>query len=37
MLTQARIFSYKRLSTKMGELDGEDYKKVKETFTSLFA
>ena len=37
MLTQARIFSYKRLSTKMGELDDEDYKKIKEVFVRLFS
>ena len=36
MLTQARMFSYKRLSTRMGELDGKDYKRVKETFCRLF-
>lgn len=37
MLTQARMFSYKRLSTKMGRLDDEDYKKVKEAFGRLFS
>lgn len=37
MLTQARMLSYKRLSTKMGELDDVDYKKVKEAFCRLFS
>ncbi len=37
MVTQARIFSFKRLHTKMGELDDEDFKKVKEAFLSLFS
>jgi mRNA interferase MazF len=36
MLTQARMFSYKRLHSKMGELDDEDYKKAKEAFVRLF-
>ncbi|CAN5723315.1 hypothetical protein BH11PAT2_BH11PAT2_09450 [soil metagenome] len=36
MLTQGRMFSYKRLFTNMGELDDEDYKKVKEAFNRLF-
>ena len=37
MLTQARIFSYKRLDRKMGRLDDGDFKKVKEAFVSLFS
>lgn len=37
MLTQARLFSYKRLDRKMGELDDEDYKKVREAFYRLFS
>jgi mRNA interferase MazF len=37
MLTQARIFSYKRLDRRMGEIDEEDFKKVKEAFLSLFS
>jgi mRNA interferase MazF len=37
MLSQARIFSYKRLDKKMGTLDEEDFKNVKEAFTRLFA
>lgn len=36
MLSQARIFSYKRLDRKMGTLDGEDFKKVKEAYVRLF-
>lgn len=36
MLTQARMFSYKRLDRKMGELGEEDYVKVKEAFYRLF-
>jgi len=35
MLAQARMFSYKRLDLKMGELDGEDFKRVKEAFIRL--
>jgi mRNA interferase MazF len=37
MLTQARMFSYKRLDRKMGRLDDEDCKKVKEAFIGLFS
>lgn len=37
MLTQARMFSYKRLDRKMGELNDKDYKKVKEAFCRLFS
>lgn len=37
MLTQARMFSYKRLSTKMGMLDEADFEKVKEAFDRLFS
>ena len=37
MLTQARIFSYKRLDRKMGSLDDEDFKTVKEAFVRLFS
>jgi mRNA interferase MazF len=36
MLTQGRIFSYKRLDRKMGELDDQDYKNVKEAYIDLF-
>lgn len=36
MLTQARMFSYKRLDRKMGRLDDEDYTKIKEAFCRLF-
>ena len=36
MLSQARIFSYKRLDRKMGTLDGEDFKNVKEAYIRLF-
>ncbi len=36
MLSQARIFSYKRLDSKMGTLDGADLKKVKEAYVCLF-
>ncbi len=35
MLSQARILSYKRLDKKMGTLDAEDFKKVKEAFVRL--
>jgi mRNA interferase MazF len=37
MLTQARMFSYKRLYTKMGELDETDFGNVKEAFSRLFS
>jgi mRNA interferase MazF len=37
MLSQARIFSYKRLDRKMGRLDDEDFRKVKEAFVGLFS
>ncbi|MBU1102109.1 type II toxin-antitoxin system PemK/MazF family toxin [Patescibacteria group bacterium] len=36
MLNQARVFSYKRLDRKMGTLDGEDFKNVKEAYARLF-
>lgn len=36
MLNQIRIFSSKRLSSKMGELDDADWKKVKERFLSFY-
>ena len=36
MLSQARIFSFKRLGKKMGTLDGSDFKKVKEAYLRLF-
>lgn len=36
MLSQARMFSYKRLDRKMGTLDGEDFKNVKEAYIRLF-
>ena len=37
LLSQARMFSYKRLDRKMGSLDGKDYKTVKEAFVCLFS
>ena len=37
MLMQARLFSYKRLDRKMGELDNIDFRNVKEAFLSLFS
>ena len=37
MLSQARVLSYKRLHSKMGTLDDEDFKKVKEAFSRLFS
>ena len=36
MLSQARIFSYKRLDKRMGTLDGKDFKNVKEAYVRLF-
>jgi mRNA interferase MazF len=37
MLSQARIFSYKRLDRKMGTLDDVDFKNVKEAYVRLFS
>lgn len=37
VLSQARVLSYKRLHSKMGTLDDEDFKKVKEAFLRLFS
>jgi len=37
MLSQVRVFSYKRLHAKMGELDGADMHKVKEALARLLA
>jgi mRNA interferase MazF len=37
LLTQARMFSYKRLDRKMGELAESDFQKVKEAFVRLFS
>ena len=36
MLSQGRLLNYKRLDKKMGALDGEDSKKVKEAYIRLF-
>ena len=36
MLSQARIFSYKRLDRKMGTLDDQDFKNIKEAYLRLF-
>ena len=35
LLSQMRVFSYKRLHAKMGELDGEDFRNVKEALARL--
>ena len=35
LLSQVRVFSYKRLHAKMGELDETDVHKVKEALTRL--
>lgn len=37
MLSQARIFSYKRLDRKMGTLNDADFGNVKEAFVRLFS
>jgi mRNA interferase MazF len=37
LLSQAKMFSYKRLDRKMGSLDETDFKKVKEAFMRLFS
>lgn len=37
MLSQARIFSYKRLDRKMGTLDDADFHNVKEAYVRLFS
>lgn len=36
ILSQIRIFDYKRLSTKLGHLDAYDFKQVKMAFKKLF-
>lgn len=36
MLNQTRIFSYKRLHSKMGTLDDQDFKNIKEAYIHLF-
>ena len=36
MLNQARVLSYKRLYSKMGTLDDQDFKNIKEAYLSLF-
>ncbi len=35
-LHQARTMDYRRLSSKLGELDETDFKKVKEGFKNLY-
>lgn len=37
MLSQVRVFSYKRLHAKMGELDGADFQNVKEALKRLIS
>lgn len=37
MLSQARMFSYKRLFSRMGELSEEDFERTKEAFVRLFS
>jgi mRNA interferase MazF len=37
LLSQARMFSYKRLDRKMGELAETDFANVKEAFVRLFS
>jgi mRNA interferase MazF len=36
VLSQARVFSYKRLHSKMSTLDGTDFHNVKEAYIRLF-
>lgn len=36
VLSQARMFSYKRLHSKIGTLDDADLKKIKEAYARLF-
>src|SRR3989344_751032 len=36
ILSQIRVFDYKRLSSKIGHLDAYDYKQVKMAFRKLF-
>jgi len=36
ILSQIRVFDYKRLSSKIGHLDAYDYKQVKIAFKKLF-
>jgi len=36
VLSQVRVFDYRRFSTKMGHLDGTDFKQVKRGFEKLY-
>ena len=36
MLCQARVVNYKRLHSKMGEIDASDFLTIKEAFVRLF-
>lgn len=36
IISQARTYSYKRLGERIGSLDKDEYKKIKEAFISLF-
>lgn len=36
ILSQARLFDYKRLSSKIGELDSDDIIRVKQKFKDLY-
>jgi len=35
-LHQIRVVDYRRLFSRLGKLDGDDYKKVKESFINLY-
>lgn len=35
-LHQARTIDYRRLSSRMGQVDSEDFKKIKEAFWNLY-
>jgi mRNA interferase MazF len=35
-LHQIRVVDYRRLFSRLGKLDGDDYKKVKESFIELY-
>ena len=36
VLSQIRVVSYRRMTDKIGQIDKEDYKKIKQGFKDLF-
>ncbi|MBI2097456.1 MAG: hypothetical protein HYT46_00770 [Candidatus Vogelbacteria bacterium] len=35
-LHQARTIDYRRLSSRLGQIDGHDFQKIKEAFAKLY-